>query len=102
MGNLLLLDHKGLPLLDPDDLHHPWSVEWFPSECVGPYLEHWVRRPMSQEAQSKLRAECPHPMAPQKVCETPVVDPKIAQFLTKSVRLESKKRPQIGPTLVSR
>lgn len=39
---------------------------------------------MSKEARNKLRAECPRPVAPQKVCETPTVEPKISQFLNKS------------------
>lgn len=79
-----LTDPAGEPLFNPDILHHPRSAEWAPSDHIAKYLEHWVRQPLSKEARSKLRAECPRPLVPNKVCETPVVDPKMSQFLAKS------------------
>ncbi|XP_040290011.1 uncharacterized protein LOC121002639 [Bufo bufo] len=71
-------------MFDPESLHHPRSAEWLPSPHVGAYLEHWVRHSLSRESRNKLRAECPRPLVPNKVCETPIVDPKMAQFLTKT------------------
>ncbi|XP_044128657.1 uncharacterized protein LOC122934563 [Bufo gargarizans] len=79
-----LIDPLGEPMFDPDALHHPRSAEWLPADHVGKYLEHWVRRPLSKEARNKMRAECPRPIVPNKVCDTPVVDPKVTQFLAKS------------------
>ncbi|XP_044148680.1 uncharacterized protein LOC122937730 isoform X2 [Bufo gargarizans] len=79
-----LVDPSGNPLFDPDALHHPRSAEWMPVAHVSDYLEHWVRRPLSKEARSKLRAECPRPLIPNKVCETPAVDQKMTQFLAKT------------------
>ncbi|XP_044129979.1 uncharacterized protein LOC122923262 [Bufo gargarizans] len=79
-----LVDPSGIPLFDPDSLHHPRSAEWLPVAHVSDYLEHWVRRPLSKEARSKLRAECPRPLIPNKVCDTPSVDPKMTQFLAKT------------------
>lgn len=58
-------------LFSPDGLHHLCLAKWLPLEHVGHYLVHWVRRPMSKD------------MVPQKVCGTPVTDPKIVQFLSK-------------------
>ncbi|XP_044140287.1 uncharacterized protein LOC122930766 [Bufo gargarizans] len=79
-----LIDPLGEPMFDPDVLHHPRSAEWLPADHVGKYLEYWVRRPLSKEARNKMRAECPRPIVPNKVCDTPVVDPKVTQFLAKS------------------
>ncbi|XP_040298690.1 uncharacterized protein LOC121009547 [Bufo bufo] len=79
-----LTDPSGEPLFDPDSLHHPRSAEWLPLDHVSKYLEARVRCPLSKEARNKLRAECPRPIVPNRVCETPAVDPKITQFLTKS------------------
>ncbi|XP_044129980.1 uncharacterized protein LOC122945009 [Bufo gargarizans] len=56
------VDPSGNPLFDPDALHHPRSAEWLPVAHVSDYLEHWVRRPLSKEARSKLRSECPRPL----------------------------------------
>ncbi|XP_044146872.1 uncharacterized protein LOC122935173 [Bufo gargarizans] len=78
------LDSSGAPMFDPEALHHPRSAEWLPDTQISSYLEHWARRPLSKEARSKLRAECPRPIIPHKVCDTPVVDPKMTQFLSKS------------------
>ncbi|XP_040286735.1 uncharacterized protein LOC120999812 [Bufo bufo] len=76
-----LTDPSGEPLFDPDSLHHPRSAEWLPLEHVSKYLEARVRCPLSKEARNKLRAECPRPVIPNRVCETPAVDPKMTQFL---------------------
>lgn len=67
------------PILDPK------SAKWFPSDHVAQYLQYWVRCPMSKKVRSKLRAECSCSIAPRKVCDTPVVDPKMVQFLAKTV-----------------
>ncbi|XP_044141355.1 uncharacterized protein LOC122931355 [Bufo gargarizans] len=79
-----LTDPSGEPLFDPDSLHHPRSAEWLPLEHVSKYLEARVRCPLSKEARNKLRAECPRPVIPNRVCETPAVDPKMTQFLARS------------------
>lgn len=80
---LAMLDASSAPLCNPDELHYPRLAEWFPSNLIGPYLEHWARCPLSKKARAKLRAECPRPVVPSQVCETPTVDPKLVQFLTK-------------------
>ncbi|XP_044157590.1 uncharacterized protein LOC122943702 [Bufo gargarizans] len=83
-ADVSLTDPSGEPLFDPDSLHHPRSAEWLPLEHVSKYLEARVRCPLSKEARNKLRAECPRPIIPNRVCETPAVDPKMTQFLAKS------------------
>ncbi|XP_040261452.1 uncharacterized protein LOC120977528 [Bufo bufo] len=55
-----------------------------PLDHVSKYLEARVRCPLSREARNKLRAECPRPIIPNKVCDTPSVDPKMIQFLSKA------------------
>ncbi|XP_044127310.1 uncharacterized protein LOC122921396 [Bufo gargarizans] len=79
-----VLDEAGELMFDPESLHHPRSAEWLPSPHVGAYLEHWVRHSLSRESRNKLRAECPRPVVPNKVCDTPLVDPKMSQFLAKT------------------
>ncbi|XP_044158212.1 uncharacterized protein LOC122944062 [Bufo gargarizans] len=79
-----LLDPLGDPMFDPNALHHPRSSEWLPATHVAQYIESMARKPLTKEARTKLRAECPRPLIPHKVCETPVVDPKMVQFLTKT------------------
>ncbi|XP_040294434.1 glutamate receptor ionotropic, NMDA 2C [Bufo bufo] len=78
-ASVSLVDPSGEPLFVPDVLHHPRSAEWLPVDHVTKYLETRVRCPLS-----KLRPECPRPLVPTKVCDTLVVDPKMAQFLSKS------------------
>ncbi|XP_044130837.1 uncharacterized protein LOC122923981 [Bufo gargarizans] len=79
-----LVDPSGDLLFNPDSLHHPRSAEWLPLDHVSKYLEARVRCPLSREARNKLRAECPRPIIPNKVCDTPSVDPKMIQFLSKA------------------
>ncbi|XP_044155389.1 uncharacterized protein LOC122941959 [Bufo gargarizans] len=79
----LLKDPSGEPLFNPDELHHPRSAEWMPATHWAQYLEARIRNPLSKESRNKLRAECPRPLIPHKVCETPSVDPKMVQFLAK-------------------
>ncbi|XP_044134250.1 uncharacterized protein LOC122936383 [Bufo gargarizans] len=79
-----VIDPMGDPLFNPDQLHHPRSSEWLPATHVTQYLEARIRTPLSKEARSKLRAECPRPLIPNKICETPTVDPKVVQFLAKT------------------
>ncbi|XP_040290231.1 uncharacterized protein LOC121002763 [Bufo bufo] len=80
----LLIDSLGEPLFNPDELHHPRSAEWLPATLVAQYLEAKIRTPLSRESRNKLRAECPRPIIPHKICETPSVDPKMVQFLAKT------------------
>ncbi|XP_044142751.1 uncharacterized protein LOC122932427 [Bufo gargarizans] len=80
----LLLDPSGEPLFNPEELHHPRSAEWMPATHVAQYMEARIRNPLSKESRNKLRAECPRPLIPHKVCETPSVDPKMVQFLAKT------------------
>ncbi|KAM8939450.1 LOW QUALITY PROTEIN: uncharacterized protein RCH25_053096 [Pelodytes ibericus] len=79
-----LLDPQGEPLFDPDNLQHPRSAEWFPADHIAKYIAARVRKPLDKITRNKLRAECPRPTVPDLACDTPEVDPKIAQFLGKS------------------
>lgn len=82
--NPFIMNSVGKPFYAPDDIQHPRSAEWYPTDGVTSFVEYYIRRPMSKSARSKLKAECPRPILPNKVGQTPEVDPKIAQFLTKS------------------
>ncbi|KAM4749018.1 stereocilin [Rhinophrynus dorsalis] len=79
-----ILEARGDPLFDPEGIKHPRSSEWSPISHIGQYLENWVRKPLNSTTRSKLRAECPRPVVNNKVCETPILDSKIVQFLSKS------------------
>ncbi|KAM4808182.1 LOW QUALITY PROTEIN: uncharacterized protein WCC33_003912 [Rhinophrynus dorsalis] len=80
-----LLHPQGEPLFDPDNLLHPRTADWFPVHFhVAKYLASRVRKPLNKATRNKLRAECPIPIVPDMVCNTPVVDPKISQFLGKT------------------
>ncbi|XP_053310368.1 uncharacterized protein LOC128472509 [Spea bombifrons] len=79
-----LLDPQGEPLFDPDNLIHPRSADWFPTEHVAKYIAARVRHPLDKATRNKLKAECPRPTVPDLACNTPDVDPKIAQFLGKT------------------
>ncbi|KAM4706237.1 LOW QUALITY PROTEIN: uncharacterized protein WCC33_010960 [Rhinophrynus dorsalis] len=76
-----LLDPQGEPLFDRDNILHPRSADWFPMDHVAIYL---ARKPSDKVTSNKLRAECPRPIVPDMVSNTPDVDPKISQFLSKS------------------
>ncbi|KAM4698712.1 uncharacterized protein WCC33_014250 [Rhinophrynus dorsalis] len=82
----ILVDANGDPLFDPDGIKHPRSSDWTPRPHVAKYLEAWVRKPISRATRSKLRAECPRPVIPNKVCDTPELDSKMVQFIAKSGR----------------
>ncbi|KAM8975733.1 LOW QUALITY PROTEIN: uncharacterized protein RCH25_020573 [Pelodytes ibericus] len=79
-----LIDLQGEPLFDPTNLHHPRSAEWFPTDHIAQYIAFRVRNPLDKASRNKLRAECPRPTVPDMACDTPEVDPKIAQFLGKT------------------
>ncbi|KAM4690570.1 uncharacterized protein WCC33_017974 [Rhinophrynus dorsalis] len=79
-----LVDAEGAPLFDPEGLKHPRSSEWKPRPHIAQYLEAWVRKSITKSTRSKLRAECPRPVVANQVCDTPEVDSKMVQFLSKS------------------
>ncbi|KAM4723098.1 uncharacterized protein WCC33_009318 [Rhinophrynus dorsalis] len=74
----------GKPLFDPEGIKHPRSAEWTTLPHISQYLENWVRKPMNRATRNKLRAECPRPVIANKVCETPELDTRMVQFITKS------------------
>ncbi|CAH2222299.1 Hypothetical predicted protein [Pelobates cultripes] len=71
-------------LFDPDNLRHPRSSEWEPSEHIAQNLALRVRKSLSQKGRNKLRAKCPIPIIPDAVAKNPKVDPQIVQFLAKT------------------
>ncbi|KAM4747505.1 uncharacterized protein WCC33_005072 [Rhinophrynus dorsalis] len=79
-----LVDAEGAPLFDPEGLKHPRSSEWKPRPHIAQFLEAWVRKSITKSIRSKLRAECPRPVVANQVCDTPEVDSKMVQFLSKS------------------
>ncbi|KAM4702972.1 uncharacterized protein WCC33_011531 [Rhinophrynus dorsalis] len=81
-----ILDAKGKPLFDPEGIKHPRSSEWSPRPHIAQYLETWVRKPMSRATRNKLRAECPRPLIPNKVCNTPELDTRLVKFMSKTGR----------------
>ncbi|KAM4697809.1 uncharacterized protein WCC33_013413 [Rhinophrynus dorsalis] len=81
-----ILDATGKPLFDPEGIKHPRSSEWSPRPHIAQYLETWVRKPMSRATRNKLRAECPRPLIPNKVCNTPELDTRLVKFMSKMGR----------------
>lgn len=73
-------------MLDPDDILHPRSSDWAPSDKVAQYVASRIRRPLEKEARNCLRAECPRPSLEGKVAATPDIDPRMATFLQKFVK----------------
>lgn len=73
-------------MLDPKLIMHPRSSEWTPSAEVASYVAGRVRTPLSKEARSRLRSECPHPSLDGKVALTPELDPRMATFLAKFIK----------------
>lgn len=55
------LDPTGVHLFCPEGIHHPHTAEWFPFKHIYQFLKHWIRKPLSKEACSKMRSECPPP-----------------------------------------
>ncbi|KAM4696339.1 LOW QUALITY PROTEIN: uncharacterized protein WCC33_015103 [Rhinophrynus dorsalis] len=74
----------GKPLFDPEGIKHPRSSEWAPTPHISQYLENWIRKSMNRTTRNKLRAECPRPIVANRVCETPELDTRIVQFISKS------------------
>lgn len=51
---------------------------------MGKYLELCLRKPLDKTSRNKLKAECPCPLAPRKICLTPECDAKMVAFLNRS------------------
>ncbi|XP_078531608.1 uncharacterized protein LOC144818244 isoform X2 [Lissotriton helveticus] len=77
-------------MLDLDDIVHPRSAEWVPAEKAALYLASRLRKPLENEARSRLRAECPRPTLEGKVSIIPDIESKMATFLAKFIK-EPKK-----------
>lgn len=75
--NPMILNSVGAPFYAPDDIQHPRSTEWYPTDWVSTFVEYCIRRPMSKSACNKLKAECARPVLANKVGQTPEVDPSI-------------------------
>ncbi|XP_040208083.1 uncharacterized protein LOC120939790 [Rana temporaria] len=86
----VILDALGEPFFHPDAISHPRSGEWSPLPQVAQYVELWARKALDRPARNKLRAECPRPFIPNKVVDTPEVDPILTKYLAKSGKLPKK------------
>ncbi|KAJ1211767.1 hypothetical protein NDU88_007121 [Pleurodeles waltl] len=63
-----------------EDIIHPRSADWAPA---ADYLNDKLRKGFDKEVQNSLRAECPRPEIPDKVAETPDIDPSMLTLLKK-------------------
>ncbi|KAJ1162896.1 hypothetical protein NDU88_003360 [Pleurodeles waltl] len=68
---------------NPEDIIHPRSADWAPAEGVADYLHDKLWKGFDKEVRNRLRAECPRPEIPDKVAETPDIDPSMLTFLKK-------------------
>ncbi|KAJ1196472.1 hypothetical protein NDU88_000343 [Pleurodeles waltl] len=68
---------------NPEDIIHPRSADWAPAQAVADYLHDKLRKGFDKEVRNRLRAECPRPEIPDKVAETPDIDPSMLTFLKK-------------------
>ncbi|XP_078506532.1 uncharacterized protein LOC144766620 [Lissotriton helveticus] len=68
---------------NPADIVHPRSSDWAPPPEVAGYLQQNLRRSFDREVRSRLRSECPRPDVPNRVAETPEIDPNMLAFLKK-------------------
>ncbi|KAM8960766.1 uncharacterized protein RCH25_036533 [Pelodytes ibericus] len=83
-------DVLGLDDRSPDDSDTGYPVQMetsHPEGCIldpSDYIASRVRKGLDKQTREKLRAECPRPNVPDAACKTPEVDPKVAQFLSRS------------------
>ncbi|XP_056410408.1 uncharacterized protein LOC130344431 [Hyla sarda] len=86
----VILDALGEPLFHPDAISHPRSGDWSPLPHVAQYVELWARKSLDRSSRNKLRAECPRPFIPNRVVDTPEVDPILMKYLLKSGKFTKK------------
>ncbi|KAJ1210349.1 hypothetical protein NDU88_005715 [Pleurodeles waltl] len=77
-------------MLDPEDLIHPRSSEWFPSDKVSKYVAGRLRKPLDKEVRACLKVECLLPYILGKVALTPELDPRMATFLQNDFKAPEK------------
>lgn len=76
---------------DPDEILHPRSSKWAPSDKVAAYVASCIQKPLEKEACNCLKAECPRPSLEGRVAMTPDIDPRMATFLQKFVKVPKKR-----------
>ncbi|KAJ1092513.1 hypothetical protein NDU88_005623 [Pleurodeles waltl] len=81
--SVTISDSQGIPMFDPNEIHHPHSTEWFPAEPVGEYVASRLRTSLDKQTRAKLRSECPCPFLHSKSSSTPTIDPSLLAFFTK-------------------
>ncbi|KAJ1094286.1 hypothetical protein NDU88_007364 [Pleurodeles waltl] len=54
---LVISDAEGVPMFNPNDIHHPNSTEWFPADHVGDYVAARLRTSLDKQTRAKLRSE---------------------------------------------
>lgn len=73
---------------DPDNIVHP---AWVPISLVAEYAHAKLRKSYDRDVRNYLCAECPRPDLPDRVAETPELDPDLVTFL-KCASNDPKKR----------
>ncbi|KAJ1155754.1 hypothetical protein NDU88_008483 [Pleurodeles waltl] len=81
---------EGSDMLDPNDILHPWSSEWTPSEKVENDMASLIWKPMEKESHNCLRVECLHPSLDSKVALTPELDHRMTTFLQRFMKYPKK------------
>ncbi|KAJ1211408.1 hypothetical protein NDU88_006768 [Pleurodeles waltl] len=61
---------------------HPRSTAWFPPSKVD-YVKTYLRQDFHKEVRACLRSEFPRPDLPDKIVDTPEVDPTMVTYLKK-------------------
>ncbi|KAJ1139288.1 hypothetical protein NDU88_005663 [Pleurodeles waltl] len=68
---------------EPGEIIHPRSTAWIPPPEVTDYVKDHIRQEFDKKVLARLRLECPRPDLPDKVTETPEVDPSMVTYLKK-------------------
>ncbi|KAJ1119337.1 hypothetical protein NDU88_007523 [Pleurodeles waltl] len=66
---------------NPEDIVHPWLANWAPAQAVVDYLHDKLWKGFDKQVRNRLWAECSRPAIPNKVVETPDIDPSMLSFL---------------------
>ncbi|XP_044132350.1 uncharacterized protein LOC122924885 [Bufo gargarizans] len=81
-----ILDPSGQRLFDPRNIRHPRSGDWTPPDHLAKFMHLWLRKPMDKTVRNRLRSECPRPLLPDFVAQTPEFDQIMTTFMSRGGR----------------
>ncbi|XP_044151546.1 sperm flagellar protein 2 [Bufo gargarizans] len=81
-----ILDPSSQRLFDPRNIRHPRSGDWTPPDHLAKFMHLWLRKPMDKTVRNRLRSECPRPLLPDFVAQTPEFDQIMTTFMSRGGR----------------